>query len=382
MLVAMLYGSTGGSDLAVLFVLMVISIPIAVALIRNRRYAESNRYSHMEGWVPGNPGVGEFHGLIDAPPSPYRTGGPRVVADERTAFGKRAWIVAGATPPAAPPELIEDPAGEPRLPSMTIPIDLPATECSVDPNGETPEERPQAPAIPEVRVLGRVEVTAWHKEPDRRVVPELACFLALHADRQVPGEEIRAALWPGDLETTEASTKSLHNAVSLLRKSLGAQFVPEASKGSGYRLAPEVRSDWDRFQELVRQAVSSGEEVELLSQALRLVRGAPFEGVAPGSFTWAWTELYVARMEVAVSRAAARLAAACLDASEYDTARWAVLKGLSAAPYDRQLWRSFLTVAAGCGPGELDRAVKHATSVLGEDVHEYDELIEGFRQRR
>ncbi|MDA8399931.1 MAG: hypothetical protein M0008_07790 [Actinomycetota bacterium] len=46
-----------------------------------------------------------------------------------------------------------------------------------------------------------------------------------------------------DLETTEASMKSLHNAISMLRKCLGAEYVPEAAKGSRYRLSPKIRSD-------------------------------------------------------------------------------------------------------------------------------------------
>ncbi|MHB8290223.1 MAG: hypothetical protein ACYDEY_13520 [Acidimicrobiales bacterium] len=59
----------------------------------------------------------------------------------------------------------------------------------------------------------------------------------------VPGEERSAALWPRDLETTEASMKSVHNAISMLRECLGAEYVPEASKGSWLWLSPKIRSD-------------------------------------------------------------------------------------------------------------------------------------------
>ena len=174
--------------------------------------------------------------------------------------------------------------------------------------------------------------------------------------------------------------KSLHNAISLLRKCLGAEYVPEASKGSGYRLSPKIRSDWSIFTEYVERAEKhDADEIEVLTAALELVRGAPFEGVAPGSYSWAWTELLVARIEVAVASVAVRLAILHLEHSEPDRARWAALQGLSASPYDRSLWTQFLKAAGAGGPGELNSAVKHVASVLGDDVHEFDSLVAELR---
>ncbi len=104
--------------------------------------------------------------------------------------------------------------------------------------------------------------------------------------------------------------------------------------------------------------------------------------MSPGTFTWAWTDLFVARIEVAVTKAALRLSELQLETESADAARWAVLQGLSAAPYDRTLWTNFLKAAAVLGTGELDRAVKHAGSVLGDDVNEFDGLIGQLRQQR
>ena len=161
---------------------------------------------------------------------------------------------------------------------------------------------------------------------------------------------------------------------------IGKEYVPTTSKGSGYQLSPEIRTDWGRFQELTERAKNGkGDEIELLRSALSLVRGAPFEGVTPGTYVWAWTELIVARIEVAVSKAAMRLSTLLLESGDTDGARWAVFQGLNASPYDRELWGIFLKAAASEGSAQLDQAIKHATSVLGDDIHEFDKLIESLR---
>lgn len=364
-----------GSVLSFLFVIGVIAIPISVAIVRNRRYAKATALAHMQGWLPGNPDLGKTLGFFEVAPSPYGTTGPRVVREERTALGKRAWIAAC---PAAPAVAPVDPVAKESEPAISSAEDdtTAAGSTLVDAAPRPTKTGVVSADVPEVRVLGRPEVIGWQREPTRRAVPELACFLALHSDRNVPGEEIRAAMWPGDLETTESSMKHLHNVVSRLRTCLGKEYVPVTSKGSGYRLSPEIRTDWDRFQELTgRAANGEGDEAELLREALGLVRGAPFEGVAPGTFTWAWTELFVARIEVSVTKAAVRLSSLLLEAGDVAGSRWAVFQGLSAVPYDRELWGIFLKIAASEGSGQLDQAVKHATSVLGDDIHEFDSLV-------
>ena len=204
-----------------------------------------------------------------------------------------------------------------------------------------------------VRVLGPVEVS-WRQPPERRVVTELACFLAMHSHRSVTSEEARAALWPGDPESTDASAKSLRNAVSLLRKALGPESIPEASKGKGYRLSDVVTSDWSQFEQLVTEAdkaVTTSEETRCLTQALALVRGAPFQGVDPGSFSWAWTELIVSRIEVAVVRASHRLCVLAIEGGNPEQASWAALQGLSCSPYEHRLWSDQLEACARIGRG-------------------------------
>jgi DNA-binding SARP family transcriptional activator len=241
-------------------------------------------------------------------------------------------------------------------------------------------ERDPSP-VPDVRVIGPVEVS-WREVPERRVVAELACLLAMHPNRNVTSEEARAALWPGDPEVTDASAKSLRNAVSLLRRALGPELVPGASKGRGYRLAPEVTCDWVIFEALVeksRNAPNRNDELELLTEALALVRGSPFQGVEPGTFAWAWTELFVARIEVAVVGAAHRLSDIGIALGDAEQASWAALQGLACSPYDRQLWSDLLEASARQGRGALDRSWRHATAVLGDDASALEMLMQQLK---
>jgi type IV secretion system protein VirD4 len=311
--------------------------------------------------------------------SPWQTLGPRVLARNGPGWSLE-WIV---TIP-----------GEPLPPVPVKPNLLPARESEhgggrSSPSSDPPPTRPAATERshseghePErgvmVRVLGPVEVTGWAQEPSRRVVTEMACFLALHAHRNVTPEELRAALWAGDLGASEANAKSLRNAVSLLRKSLGPDVIPEAHKGSGYRFSSTVKCDWTLFLEAVDTA-SGLDEKEMLRHALSLVRGAPFEAVAAGTFTWAWTELFVSRMEVAIAEAAKRLGALALDGNEVALSVWALLQGLSASPYDRDLWHAYLVASARSGREALERAWKSASAVLGDDCGDLRPTVDALR---
>ena len=108
-----------------------------------------------------------------------------------------------------------------------------------------------------VRVLGPVEVTGWLVlPPERAVVTELACYLALHRDRPATGEQLRSAVRPdGD---REPSAKTMRTYLSLLRKAVGADYLPSGGSG-GYRFSWLVTSDWEGFNQL------SAEESNLAS---------------------------------------------------------------------------------------------------------------------
>jgi DNA-binding SARP family transcriptional activator len=223
-----------------------------------------------------------------------------------------------------------------------------------------------------VNVLGQIEVFPWRVPPRRRVIIELACYLALHPGHPVSGEALRFALWPDADGNAEASAKSLRNYVSELRKALGAEFVPSA-RGSGYAVSAAVQTDWDQFKRTVNNAKAEGaDEAQLLREALSLVRGRPFAGVDWG---WAFAESLVSEMEVTISQVAQRLAALSMESQDFSTAGFAAHQGLLANPYDGALWEVALRTAAGLGSNELLRTWRDAQATLGDDAEALTELV-------
>ncbi len=363
--------SVAGTLTVLVVVGALVGIPISIALVNNRRHAEATKYAHMEGWAQGTPlsQVVAYRG--DG--CPTSTPGPRIVAygvgPKRTAIR----LVNGPPPPRSNPteSLLGGPpivvvprpgveeegeqradddhvASENRLPDVTHDS---SSVLAID-DGIffiPPVPAPPAGGTAEVQVLGHPRVLGWITEPSRRNASELACYLSLHNDRPVTQDEARMALGSGDLDRPDASAQTVRNAMSMLRKCLGRELVPEVGK-IGYRLSEQVTSDWQVFQETVASATKgSSEELNQLVAALAKVRGAPFEGVTAGSFAWAWSELWVARIETAVVDSARRAASLALASGDPDIARWAALQGLLAVPNDHQLWMASLQAAATRG---------------------------------
>ena len=126
-------------------------------------------------------------------------------------------------------------------------------------------------------------------------------------------------------------------------------------------------------QPLARRA--RGQESELVILAL----AALAIGVAAGTFTWAWTELFVSRMEIAIAAAAKRLGALALAENDVALSVWAVLQGLSASLYDRELWHAYLVASARSGREVLERAWKSASAVMGDDCGDLIQAVDTLR---
>jgi hypothetical protein len=228
----------------------------------------------------------------------------------------------------------------------------------------------------EVNVMGPVGVTGWLTPPTRRVISELACYLALHPNRAISGEELRAALRKDSAEV-ELSAKTLRNNMSELRRLLGPKAVPLAG-GNGYRMSDRVRTDWSTFRDLVVQAgVSPDFEATRLRSALTLVRGRPFADV---DYPWVLREFLVSEMEVAIGAATRRFAALSLQANDPAGASFALRRGLLASPYDLELWEGALRAASGLGAGELTRTWRDAQATIGPDAQELAPLAERLRR--
>jgi len=244
----------------------------------------------------------------------------------------------------------------------------------VEPGGE--------PA-PLVQVLGPVTVlhARGRLEPDRRnQLTEIAAFIALH-----PGLDhthLDEAKWPG----ARNLTNTRNSAVSKLRRWLGTaadgtEHLPDAA--AGYRLHPDVRSDWHLWLELLPNG-PAGASTEALADALGLVKGQPFAGV--NKRTYAWSERGKQEMISAIGDAAHELARRALLAGDATLARQAAAAGLQADPGAELLWRDALRAEWLAGDlaglnSTADRLIDLA-SKLGDDLEpETDSLLEELLSR-
>ena len=318
----------------------------------------------------------------DFPPS--ATPGPRVVHRlvHPASSTPTVLVHPGAPPPPRPgtasPGQPAPEAGQTVAPAAgaqgdqaAAPQPTPAAALSdLGTIGDEPRPAPpaaeEAPLVVEVGVLGPVQVRGVREVPRARLVELLVCLTV--QERPLTLDELRAMLWAG--APAEAKEKSLRSYVSTLRTCLPPGALPDAAEAGGYCVSDAVTTDWDRFRELVSLAATTADaagRAEALRCALQLVRGTPFSGVVPGTYTWAWAgDRLASQMEVAVFDAARQLAATALEDGQHELAHWATTKGLLAAPYDERLWADLFTAAAGLGTAELERARRDATSVLGE----------------
>ena len=212
----------------------------------------------------------------------------------------------------------------------------------------------------EILILGSVEAQGWRSPPERAVVVELACYLAMHRERPVSGESLRAALRPDG--SKEQSAKTLRTYLSMLRKALGPNALPSRPSG-GYQLASWVTTDWERFVELSRS-----DDVDDALEALSLIRGRPFEGVPSGTYAWVFSEFLVSNMEVAVASVVTRAVEQLVQADDLERALSAVRQGLRAVTGDYGLWELYLSLASQASPAALTRARSEARAALGDDA--------------
>jgi hypothetical protein len=187
--------------------------------------------------------------------------------------------------------------------------------------------------------MGPVEISGMRQRNDRRIVDELLVYLVLHDTHHRSAEQIQGGLWPLSGSHANVARKTFHNYLSELRRFVGSEHLPDASVAGGY-LVQGVESDWATFQRLTRQAdtVTDGTAHALRTEALRLVRGRPFEGVPADSYDWVDEEHLRTTMTVAVAECAQRLGSDLFEAGDPAGAERAARSGLRGAPDDFGLW--------------------------------------------
>lgn len=187
-----------------------------------------------------------------------------------------------------------------------------------------------------VRILGRPAV------PDRPEIQglklRLLVYLACQNGRTVSRSRILDAVWGGEAR----ERKTFSNKLSDLRNTLGTppsgNPLLSTATDAGVRLDPSVMTDLTVFIALAARArdAASNEAIELLSDALTLVHGEPFDD---GGYEWADATQDNVQTHDHILNAARELYRLACDAADLATARFALVQGLKAVPGHEDLYR-------------------------------------------
>lgn len=230
--------------------------------------------------------------------------------------------------------------------------------------------RDGVPAPPRVLVLGNVHVERADDEAAphrRRRATELIAYLALHGGASP--HQIDEAMWPG--KRVEKATRSPF--VSRARQWLGRTpegepYLPQVADGGSYGLRPDVSCDWHDFVRFAQLGLALGPDgAGALEAALALVRGRPFLGVDPATYTWA--EADIQEMISAIVDVAHVLSATRCEAGDFRGAQEAVAKGLLAEPCSELLYRDAIRAAGSAGD-------RDAVDRLAERLRHEIELVD------
>ena len=261
-----------------------------------------------------------------------------------------------------------------------------ATTATAEPVDPAPPPVPEITAnqAPVVRVLGLVTVlhARGELEVDRRSqLAEIAAILVLNPG--IDHNQLDEMKWPN----ARLLERTRNSAVYKLRRWLGDNdagdpYLPKVGR-DGYRFHPDVRSDWDLWQDLLPEGPGSA-STEDLAAALELVKGQPFAGAKKR--TYGWAERIKQDMISAIGDVAHELARRALLAGNATLARQAAAAGLQADPGAELLWRDALRAEWLAGDldglsSTADRLIDLA-SKLGDDLEpETDELLDELLSR-
>lgn len=248
---------------------------------------------------------------------------------------------------------------------------------------EGPAEEP-ATASPFIRLLGPVELRGARGEEPRTAhttklnrsvanrATELVAFLALNPGASA--EQVHEALWPNAEASGEKASSNRNTLTSRARRWLGhnddgAPYLPMVGT-EGYRLHPDVRTDWDLWRELLGTDIAQA-STEQLATGLKLVAGRPFSGVSDRYYGWA--EDVRAEMIAQIGDAAHELATRALRSGDASNARLAAAIGRQVDPVNETLWRDALRAEHQAGDRSgIDRVVSQLEHFLDsfEDGYE------------
>jgi hypothetical protein len=292
--------------------------------------------------------------------------------------------------PVDEPALAELPLSSPaprpgEVPRMSatapdVPIQVDASGA-VDP-WERPDQGtgkvvPLPGRAPAVQLFGAVTVTdATGPEPvvvkDGRAVANhlgrataLVAFLAC-TPQGATTEQVGAALSP----VRRLSPSTIWSLASRTRKWLGndpdgVPYYPRTPDAGAHRLHPAVRTDWSRWLELVGPDAAAT-PTDRLAEALELVSGRPFDGVAERHYAWA--EPIRQEMVAAVVDIAHEVARRALTSGDAATARRASRIGRRVDPVNELLWRDGLRAEFLAGNREAQHRLADQLLALADEL--------------
>ena len=219
-----------------------------------------------------------------------------------------------------------------------------------------------------IQVLGNtlVETAGAVDQARRSILTEAAVCVALHPEGIRPSI-LGAMLWPlgATADVVGATVERLRSWLG--QDSQGAPHLREDAEGR-LVLGPGVVLDWDVLRSLLDSSrrCAPQQEVELLTEALRLVRGPMVSDAAEGHYTWLARVRAARQFDALVVDAAHRLVELIGD-TDPDGAATAIATGLQVVELDQGLWRDRLRLASRRGRGELEQEICILLDAAGAD---------------
>ena len=219
-----------------------------------------------------------------------------------------------------------------------------------------------------IQVLGNtlVETAGAVDQARRSILTEAAVCVALHPEGIRPSI-LGAMLWPlgATADVVGATVERLRSWLG--QDSQGAPHLREDAEGR-LVLGPGVVLDWDVLRSLLESSrrCAPQQEVELLTEALRLVRGPMVSDAAEGRYTWLARVRAARQFDALVVDAAHRLVELIGD-TDPDGAATAIATGLQVVELDQGLWRDRLRLASRRGRGELEQEIRILLDAAGAD---------------
>lgn len=237
--------------------------------------------------------------------------------------------------------------------------------------------------VPWVRLLGPVALHGAEGEPPRTPrttsvnnssvnrATELVAFMTVNPGASAV--QVHAAFWPGKDPQGKTAASSRNGLATRTRRWLGnaedgSPFFPHVGSG-GYRLHPDVTTDWHVFRALVGDDVRHA-PTSRLRAALELVEGQPISGVKDRYYGWA--EVARTEMLAAIGDTCHELSERLLERGDPHAARVPAALGRDVDPVNETCWRDALLAELGAGDRDgFERIVAQLTRRL-------DDLEDGY----